>query len=72
MSEATSEIPEKNQYTVVKIEYGDDVGYRVTDLVYDGDLITNIGESLTSMLEKVKKMLGDFEYFYDLEGHFVF
>jgi hypothetical protein len=41
-------------------------------LVYPGDLITNIGESLTSMLDKIKNMLGDFEYFYDVDGRFVF
>jgi hypothetical protein len=38
------------------------------DLVYDGDLIANIGESITSVLDKIKKMLTEFEYFYNLEG----
>lgn len=59
-------------YTVAKFEYGDDVGYRLTDLVYTGDLVSNVGDSLTSVLDKIKTMLGDFEYFYDLEGRFVF
>ena len=59
-------------YTVAKIEYGDDIGYRLTDLVYTGDLISAIGDSLTSVLDKIKTMLGDFEYFYDLQGRFVF
>ena len=59
-------------YTVVKFEYGDDIGYRLTDLIYTGDLISNVGDSLTSILDKIKTMLGDFEYFYDLEGKFVF
>lgn len=59
-------------YTVSKFEYGDDIGYRLTDLVYTGDLVSNVGDSLTSVLDKIKTMLGDFEYFYDLEGHFVF
>jgi hypothetical protein len=35
-------------------------------------LISSIGENLTSILDKIKNMLGEFEYFYDLEGHFVF
>lgn len=65
-------IPEEDQYTVVKFNYGDDVGYRVTDLVYAGDLISNVGESLTQVLDKIKNMLGDFEYFYDVDGNFVF
>lgn len=59
-------------YTVAKFEYGDDVGYRLTDLVYTGDLVSNVGDFLTSVLDKIKTMLGDFEYFYDLEGRFVF
>lgn len=59
-------------YHVAKIEFGQTAGYRMTDLVYAGDLIANIGESLTSVLDKIKNMLGEFEYFYDLEGRFVF
>jgi hypothetical protein len=60
------------KYIFAKIEYGQTVGYRVTDLVYPGDLIVNVGESLTSMLDKIKNMLTEFEYFYDLDGRFVF
>ena len=60
------------QYTAIPIYYGDDIGYRITDLTYTGDLISGIGDSLTSILDKIKDMLGEFEYFYDLEGHFVF
>lgn len=55
-----------------KVEYGQTAGYRVTDLVYAGDLIGNIGESLVSVLDKIKTMLVEFEYFYDLYGRFVF
>ena len=59
-------------YYVAKITKGMDIGYRVTDLTYSGDLITNIGDNITSVLDKIKDMLGEFEYFYDLDGHFVF
>jgi hypothetical protein len=31
-----------------------------------------VGESITSVLDKIKNMLIEFEYFYDIEGHFVF
>jgi hypothetical protein len=48
------------------------IGYRVTDLVYDKDLIAAAGDTITSVLDKIVKMLGSFEYFYDLEGHFIF
>ena len=62
----------KKLYTISKVEYGQTIGYRMTDLVYAGDLISNIGETLTSVLDKIKNMLGNFEYFYDLGGRFVF
>lgn len=58
--------------TVLLLNYGDDAGYRITDLTYTGQLISSIGETLTSILDKIKNMLGDFEYFYNLEGQFVF
>lgn len=64
--------PNAKTYTVAKIEYGSIPGYRLTDLTYAGDLIANVGESLTSVLDKIKNMLGNFEYFYDLKGRFVF
>ena len=60
------------EYTIAKITFGDTAGYRLTPLIYPDELICNIGESLTSMLDKLKAMLGDYEYFYDLEGHFIF
>lgn len=70
--EFTFEPNGKNFYTVAKIEYGDATGYRPTDLVYAGELISSIGESLTSILDKIKNMLGAFEYFYDIDGRFIF
>ena len=59
-------------YTCAKITYGETAGYRLTDLTYAGELISSIGESLTSILDKIKNMLGVFEYFYDLDGRFIF
>lgn len=59
-------------YKVKKYSYGDDIGYQLTDLTYAGDLICNEGEALTAMLDKIKTMLGEFEYFYNEEGKFVF
>jgi hypothetical protein len=57
---------------MAKLEYGQTAGYRMTELIYTGELISSIGESLTSILDKIKNMLGEFEYFYDLDGRFVF
>ena len=59
-------------YCAAKIVKNQTAGYKTTDLVYNGDLIANVGESLTSILDKIKNMLGNFEYFYDIDGRFVF
>ena len=55
-----------------KVSYGDTVGYRLTDLTYVGDLIISAGGTLTQMLDNIVKMLGEFEYFYDIDGKFIF
>ena len=60
------------EYTISKYEYGDDIGYRITDLTYTGDLVSSIGDTLTTILDKIKTMLGNFEYFYDVSGRFIF
>ncbi len=60
-------------YSVIKASYGTTVGYRVTDLTYAGDLIAQVGNPITSaVLDKIKSMLGEFEYFYDIDGRFIF
>lgn len=59
-------------YTVAKITYGDTCGYRLTDLTFAGDLILSTGDKLTSALDKIVSMLGEYEYFYNLDGQFVF
>ena len=51
---------------------GYDVGYIYTDFTYPGDLISNPGDSIVSVLDKIVGILGNYEYFYDLQGHFVF
>lgn len=63
---------EGKNYYVAKVEYGQTAGYRMTDLTFAGDLICNVGESITSVLDKIKNMLSEFEYFYDLDGQFIF
>ncbi len=59
-------------YYVAKIEYGQSAGYRVTDLTYAGELVGKVGDSITSILDKIRDMLVEYEYFYNLEGQFVF
>lgn len=60
------------KFSIVKAEQGDSVGYRQTDLIYVEDLIANVGDSLTSVLDKIVSMLVNYEYFYDIDGRFVF
>lgn len=62
----------ESKYTICKITYGDTPGYRITDLTYAGDLIANVGETITSVLDKIKNMLSEYEYFYDIQGRFIF
>ena len=59
-------------YTVAKVDTFDVCGYRLTDLTYAGELIAAVGESVTSILDKIKNMLGNYEYFYDIDGRFIF
>jgi hypothetical protein len=59
-------------YTIVSRTTNETVGYRICDLVYAGDLITSVGENVASALDKIKNMLSCFEYYYDIDGRFIF
>lgn len=59
-------------YYIAKIEYGHSAGYRFTDLTYAGELVGGVGDSITDILDKIRDMLVEYEYFYNLEGQFVF
>lgn len=52
--------------------FNEDVGYEFTDFTYPGPLVTNIGDNVCSVLDKIKNTLGNYEYFYDIDGNFVF
>lgn len=53
-------------------EIKQDVGYEYVDFVYNQDLIVDAGGTVCDALDKIKNYLGNYEYFYDEEGHFVF
>ena len=60
-------------YRIVKfVQYGDTAGYRETDLTYAGTLIVNAGNPVSQALDACVNMLGEFEYFYDIYGRFIF
>ena len=69
--------PYNGHYFRIKklLTYGTTAGYRRTELTYpthDGELIVDAGGVLTDMLNKLTDFLGEFEYFYDVYGRFVF
>lgn len=53
-------------------ESGYDVGYIYTDFTYPGELIADAGDSVCDILDQIKDTLGNFEYFYNIDGDFVF
>lgn len=52
-------------------EYGDDVGYIYTDFTYPSELIEGAGSNVVAVLDKIKNTLGNYEYFYDVYGNFI-
>ena len=52
--------------------YNQDVGFILTDFTYPGELIAAPGQTVVDMLEKIKTILGNYEYFYDINGNFIF
>lgn len=54
------------------IQTGEDVGYKLTDFTYPGELVLNPGETVVTLLDKIVNILGNYEYFYDIDGHFIF
>lgn len=59
-------------YNLIKITQGMTCGYRTCELVYAGKLTAAAGEPITSVLTKIVNMLGNYEYFYNLDGQFIF
>lgn len=54
-------------------EFNDNVGYIYTDFTYPAkELTSNPGETITSVLDKIKNTLGNYEYFFDINGVFRF
>lgn len=51
---------------------GEDIGYIYTDFTYPGELIGDAGTPITNILDKIRDTLGNFEYFYDIDGVFHF
>ena len=65
-------LPNQIAFRQDPFSYGQDVGYIYTDLTYPGELVSKAGDTICSILDQIKNVLGNYEYFYDLNGNFVF
>ena len=63
----TEDAVHKQKYT-----YGQDVGYEFTAFTYPGELVLAAGATVVNLLEKICQILGNYEYFFDLDGRFIF
>lgn len=64
---------EKPSVYLYKVEPEQICGYQNTELTYpDEDLICQPGDNFTTPLNKLVSFLGDYEYFYNLNGKFIF
>ena len=62
----------ENEQLYKTFNYGEDIGYRLIDMIFQGDMVANAGQTITNILDKIKNLLGNYEYFYDIDGNFVF
>lgn len=58
--------------TIKEFSYGQDIGYILTDFIYPGELVGNAGDTVVTILDQIKNTLGNYEYFYDVDGNFRF
>lgn len=66
-------LTEKTNIPYTKIfQHGDDIGFIYTDFTYPGQLNSVAGDTVCTVLDKIVSVLGNFEYFYDIDGNFVF
>ena len=73
---STNSLLDTTFYTVIKCSYGTVLGYRTTDWTYPstgGELVMDVGTNVTNALDKICAAFDNtYEYFYDVEGRFVF
>ena len=51
---------------------GETVGYKETPLTYPGELIMKEGSTVVQVLDSIAKTLGNFTFYYDIDGFFHF
>lgn len=66
----TLDAPVGQEFT--KLKFGDTIGYQIVDYTIRGELESKAEETVASVLEKIKNILGNYEYFFDVDGEFHF
>ena len=56
----------------IPYNYGYNIGYIYTPFTYPGELIGAAGQTVCDILDTIRDTLGNFEYFYDINGNFIF
>lgn len=67
----TTNYDEAREKAYQVFEYGEDIGYIYSDFYCPSELIANAGDNVCTILDKIKNMLGNYEYFYDIDGNFI-
>ena len=68
----TTELSRVSEGSYTQYNYGDDVGYILTDFTYPGELVGNAGDTVVTILDQIRDTLGNYQYFYDIDGNFKF
>ena len=63
---------DSNHYAKKTITFNYDAGYTYVDFVYPGELVASPGDTVCTVLDKLKQTLGNYEYYYDVFGNFIF
>ena len=56
----------------VMFKSNENIGYTYVDFVYPKELVVDLNGTVTGVLDKIKSQLGNYEYFYDVDGNFHF
>lgn len=65
----------EQQIFAAKVSGGqrESIGRKKTELTYAGDLVANIGDNIANaVLNKITSQMPSFEYFYNVDGQFIF
>jgi hypothetical protein len=53
LEQTANETKITNDLYLQKYEYGSNVGYEAVNLIYPGELLANVGETIISILDKI-------------------